>query len=133
MLSALHLDGDGKDEIINIDETGLNIFSASENRLVYTSKQSSGTIWEYPIVVDLDGDGSGEIISVSNTLLLPSGATGTNGISVKTSKSCKWSPATRIWNQHSFSGSNINQNGSLPLQQENSWEQTNTFRSGNLN
>ncbi len=125
--------GDGKDEIVNIDETGLNIFSGLENRLIYTSAQSSGTIWEYPIVVDLDGDGSGEIISVSNTLLLPSGKTGTNGISVKTSASCKWSPATRIWNQHSFSGSNINQDGSLPLQQENSWEQSNTFRSGNLN
>ncbi|CAM4243462.1 choice-of-anchor A family protein [Pseudoalteromonas ostreae] len=125
--------GDGKDEIVNIDETGLNVFSASENKLIYKSPQSSGTIWEYPIIVDLDGDGSGEIISVSNKLFLPDGAIGTNGISVKTSGSCKWSPATRIWNQHSYSGSNINQNGSLPLQPVNSWEKTNTFRSANLN
>tara|TARA_B100001063_G_scaffold6912_1_gene5193 strand:+ start:10678 stop:12906 length:2229 start_codon:yes stop_codon:yes gene_type:complete len=124
--------GDGKDEIVNIDETGLNVFSASENKLIYNSLQSSGTIWEYPIIVDLDGDGSGEIVSVSNTLLLPDGAVGTNGISVKTTGSCKWSPATRVWNQHSFSGTNINQNGSLPLQQENSWDKTNTFRSANL-
>ena len=124
--------GDGKDEIVNIDETGLNVFSASENKLIYNSPQSSGTIWEYPIIVDLDGDGSGEIVSVSNTLLLPDGAIGTNGISVKTSGSCKWTPATRVWNQHSFSGTNINQNGSLPLQQENSWQKNNTFRSANL-
>lgn len=123
---------DGKDEIINVDESGLNVFSASENQLIYKSPQSSGTIWEYPIIVDLDGDGSGEIVSVSNEFLLPDGATGTNGVSVKTTGSCKWSSATRVWNQHSFSGTNINQNGSLPLQPENSWEKTNTFRSANL-
>ena len=123
---------DGKAEIINVDESGLNVFSASENQLIYKSPQSSGTIWEYPIIVDLDGDGSGEIVSVSNEFLLPEGATGTNGVSVKTTGSCKWSSATRVWNQHSFSGTNINQNGSLPLQPENSWEKTNTFRSANL-
>ncbi len=124
--------GDGKAEIINLDETGLNIFSVSDNKLIYNFPQSSGTIWEYPLVVDLDGDGAGEIISVSNTFLLPNSAVGTNGLFVKSASACKSADATRIWNQHSFSGTNINQNGSLPLQQENSWEKTNTFRSANL-
>ncbi|WP_028835899.1 MULTISPECIES: choice-of-anchor A family protein [unclassified Pseudoalteromonas] len=124
--------GDGKAEIINLDETGLNIFSVSDNKLIYNFPQSSGTIWEYPLVVDLDGDGAGEIISVSNTFLLPNSAVGTNGLFVKSASACKSVDATRIWNQHSFSGTNINQNGSLPLQQENSWEKTNTFRSANL-
>ncbi|ODS14043.1 choice-of-anchor A family protein [Pseudoalteromonas tetraodonis] len=128
---AYDFNNDGKSEVIYQDEDKLEVFDFNENRVVYSKVQSSGTLWEYPIVVDLDGDGSGEIISVSNRLLLGDKQP-TNGVHVKTSGSCKWASATRIWNQHSYSGANINQNGSLPLQQENSWEKSNTFRSANL-
>lgn len=128
---AYDFNNDGKSEVIYQDEDKLEVFDFNENRVVYSKVQSSGTLWEYPIVVDLDGDGSGEIISVSNRLLLGDKQP-TNGVHVKTSGSCKWASATRIWNQHSYSGVNINQNGTVPLQQENSWEKSNTFRSANL-
>ena len=128
---AYDFNNDGKSEVIYQDEEKLEVFDFNLNQVIYSTIQSSGTLWEYPIVVDLDGDGSGEIISVSNKLLLGDKQP-TNGVHVKTSGSCKWASATRIWNQHSYSGANINQNGSLPLQQENSWEKSNTFRSANL-
>ncbi|MDN3412815.1 MULTISPECIES: choice-of-anchor A family protein [unclassified Pseudoalteromonas] len=128
---AYDFNNDGKSEVIYQDEEKLEVFDFNLNQVIYSTTQSSGTLREYPIVVDLDGDGSGEIISGSNRLLLGNKQP-TNGVHVKTTGSCKWAPATRIWNQHSYSGANINQNGSLPLQQENSWEKSNTFRSANL-
>lgn len=123
---------DGISEVIYSDEDSLNILDPNTNEILYTNLQSSGTLWEFPIIVDLDGDDSGELISASNTLLLQEGKPASNGVHVKTSGTCKWASATRIWNQNSYSGTNINQDGSVPIQQENSWEKTNTFRSANL-
>ncbi len=131
-VSAYDFSGNGYSQFLFQDRDSLDIYDPSTNKLIFSNPQSSGTLFEYPIVVDLDGDGSGEIISVTNNLNLQESAVETNGVTVFTSGSCKWAKATRIWNQHSYSGTNVNQDGSLPLQQQNSWEKTNTFRSANL-
>lgn len=131
-VSSYDFNGDGKSEILYNDENSFYIVDMSNGTVIFESLQSSGTLWEYPIVADLTGDKGAEVITVMNSLGLEGGAVLQNGVAVYKSNICDKAEPTRIWNQHSYSGTNIDQNGSLPLQQENSWEKTNTFRSANL-
>ncbi len=97
-----------------------------------TVANSSGTLWEYPIVVDLEGDDNAELITVSNNY--DSRFSINNGVTVygAADNSKPWKNATRIWNQHSYHQTNINQDGTVPTVELPSWLNNNTYRSSTL-
>ena len=54
------------------------------------------------------------------------------GITVIEDENDSWMPATPIWNQHAYSITNIDHDGSVPAYPDVNWDTYNTFRSGDL-
>jgi hypothetical protein len=125
--TTFDLDGDGKLEVIYADELWLRILDGVTGAVRWQTRHSSGTTYEYPLVVDVDGDNAAEILVVENN----HGAPGFNGIRVYHDKLEGWANTRRIWNQHAYSVTNVNNDGTIPAQPATNWlnPKLNTFRS----
>ena len=131
-VSAYDFNGDGIDEVIIQDHYKVRVLNGVNGEVLSTVANSTASLWEYPIVVDLEGDNNAELITVSNNY--DSRYSINNGVTVygaaDTSK--PWKNATRIWNQHSYHQTNINQDGTVPTVELPSWLNNNTYRSSTL-
>jgi RHS repeat-associated protein len=121
--SVFDFDGDGTAEVVYGDETHLRVFAGLDGQILYELLKSSCTTFEYPLIVDVDGDGSTEIVASANTTC---GFGSQNGIYVLENK--EWVGTRKIWNQHSYHITNINDDGSIPRVEANSWEVYNNYR-----
>ncbi|QBJ62647.1 choice-of-anchor A family protein [Pseudoalteromonas sp. DL-6] len=131
-VNAYDFNGDGIDEVIVQDHYKVRVLNSINGEMLSSIPNSSATLWEYPIVVDLEGDNNAELITVSNNY--DSRYSINNGVTVYgTADSSKpWKNATRIWNQHSYHQTNINQDGTVPTVELPSWLNNNTYRSSTL-
>jgi choice-of-anchor A domain-containing protein len=131
-LSAYDFNGDGIDEVIVQDHYKVRVLNGVNGEVLSTVANSSGTLWEYPIVVDLEGDDNAELVVVSNNT--DSRYSINNGVTVygAADNSKPWKNATRIWNQHSYHQTNISQDGKVPNYELPSWLNNNTYRSSTL-
>jgi hypothetical protein len=77
------------------------------------------------VVADVDRDGSAEIVVVSNRNVAGDLAP---TVQVFEDAFSRWVPARRIWNQHAYHVTNIDESGALPLRERPSWIRINTFR-----
>ncbi|ATB38495.1 hypothetical protein CYFUS_003930 [Cystobacter fuscus] len=123
--TTFDFDGDGKLEVVFTDETYLRIYDGATGTVLFETKNSSGTTHEGPVVADVDGDYQADIVVGANSHAYP----GFNGIRVFHGEG--WRSARRIWNQHAYSVTNIEDDGSIPAQPVANWltEGLNTFRS----
>lgn len=123
--SAFDFEGDGESEIVYADEQTVWVFAGRDGsvKLEYES-HSNGTLYEYPVIADVDADGSTEIVFGSNDYYYE----GMEGITVLGSSDSSWAPARPIWNQHAYHVTNIENDGSIPTNPEESWLVGNTFR-----
>lgn len=128
--SVFDFEGDGAAEVVYADEQNVWVFDGATGAVkMQESRHSNGTCTEYPTIADIDNDGHAEIIFAS----LNDGSYGaTKGITVIEDEHDSWMPATKIWNQHAYSITNINEDGSVPAYPEVNWDTYNTFRSGDL-
>ena len=122
--SVFDFEGDGSAEIVYADEWYLRIFRGVDGQVLYELPKSSGTLWEYPLVVDVDADGNAEIVAVANDVLWGS----EHGIYVIGDANDNWVPTRQIWNQHTYHITNVNDDGTIPIHEQNSWETHNTYR-----
>jgi len=131
-VSAYDFNGDGIDEVIVQDHFEVRVLNGLNGEVLSTVANSSATQREYPIVVDLEGDNNAELIVVSNNY--HSSYSINNGVTVygAADNTKPWKNATRIWNQHSYHQTNINQDGTLPRVELPSWLNNNTYRSSTL-
>jgi len=131
-LSAYDFNGDGVDEIIVQDHYTVRVLNGVNGEVLSTVANSTASLWEYPIVVDLEGDNNAELIVVSNNY--DRNYSINNGVTVygAADNSKPWKNATRIWNQHSYHQTNINQDGTVPTVELPSWLNNNTYRSSTL-
>ena len=131
-ISAYDFNGDGIDEVIVQDNLTVRVLNGLNGEVLSLVNNSTGSLWEYPIVVDLAGDNNAELITVSNNY--DSRYSINNGVTVfgAADNSKPWKNATRIWNQHSYHQTNINQNGTVPTVELPSWLNNNTYRSSTL-
>ena len=123
--SIFDFDGDGNAEVVYTDELYLRIYRGVDGQVVYELPKSSGTTYEYPLIADVDADGNTEIIAVAN---ITAGFGPQNGIFVIGDANDTWVPTRQIWNQHSYHITNVNDDGTIPLHEENSWQAHNTYR-----
>ncbi len=126
--SVYDFEGDGIADVVYADEINLYVYSGVDGatKLLYDG-HNSGTLIEYPIVVDVDNDGQVEIIVVHNNLIQ------TNyGISVIGDQDKSWRPGRKIWNQHAYSITNVGDHGEIPDKPAPNWATYNNFRSGDL-
>lgn len=101
-----------KGKNIDEDEDGY-----PDPEVIYDIKNSSGTAYEYPVVVDVDNDGSTEIVVSSNNYSIHT----VTGVRAFEDPEGHWVRTRRIWNQHSYHVTNINEDGSVPVKETPNW------------
>jgi len=126
--SAFDFEGDGKFEVIYADEQKLRIYDGATGAIRFEVPHSSGTTYENPVIVDIDGDNSAEIIVPENSFY--------RGIRVWRDANKGWVGSRQIWNQHAYSITNINDDGTVPAHPVANWLTPgtgfNSFRSNGL-
>ncbi|HEX8702944.1 MAG TPA: choice-of-anchor A family protein [Myxococcaceae bacterium] len=125
--STFDFEGDGKSEVVYADETRLRIYDGATGTVRFSVPHSSGTTYENPVIVDVDGDNNAEIVIASNNYGFP----GVAGIRVFRDKKDGWVNTRKVWNQHAYSVTNVNENGTIPANPTANWRTPglNTFRS----
>lgn len=125
--SVFDFDGDGKNEVVYNDENYLYIFRGSDGLVMFKTLNSTWTMFENPVIVDVDNDNHAEIVVAANYY------SGTDhGIRVFKDANNTWVNTRKIWNQHSYHITNVNDDGTIPRYEENSWERYNTYRCNSM-
>jgi hypothetical protein len=124
--SVFDFDGDGSAEVVYADETSFRIFNGSNGTVLYEdATHRSSTRLEMPIVVDVDNDGKSEMV-------VPEANTSSNrgGIEIWEDSNNNWVRTRRIWNQHTYSVTNVTEDGQIPRVPEPNWTHSglNSFR-----
>ncbi|MCE9672904.1 HYR domain-containing protein [Myxococcus stipitatus] len=124
--STFDFEGDGKAEVIYGDELRLRIYDGATGAVRFDVQHASGTTYENPLVVDVDGDDNAEIVVAANNYAF----SGPNGIRVFRDRKDGWVNTRRIWNQHAYSVTHINDDGTVPASYVANWltPGLNTFR-----
>jgi hypothetical protein len=108
-------DGDGKTEAVYADEISLHVYESATGNDRFTACNTSGTLIELPVVADVDNDGQADIVVVSNAYAFAcANGIRTSGVRVFSSQDNNWVRTRRIWNQHAYSVTNIEEDGTVP-------------------
>ncbi len=134
--TVFDFDGDGKSEVVYADEQKLMVLDAATGHELFYIPNSSGTLYEYPLVLDADGDGHADIIVGSSSFASQDFGTTNgiyyNGMRMISGHSKNWANTRNIWNQSSYHVTNINDDMSVPQHEANSWAVHNTYRTNLL-
>ncbi len=132
--SAFDFDGDGAFEVVYNDQDSLWIFDGTTGVVLAQVVSSNCLFIDNPVVVDVDGDGEAEIVSARNQTCPASPNPAEVGIAVWGELTGAWKHGRSIWNQQDYHFSNINDDGSLPLNEEANWTvaELNSVRAGGL-
>jgi hypothetical protein len=102
-------EGDGIMEVVYIDEIQMVAFDGVTGATKFHSTEhSSDTMYDYPVIADVDGDDQAEIVVCH--------AGFSTAMSVYGDADESWPPARKIWNQHAYSITNINDDLSIPVE-----------------
>jgi hypothetical protein len=131
--SVFDFDGDGKAEVIYSDEQFLRIYRGTDGTELFKTCNTTGTLTEYPVIADVDNDGHADIIVASNSyssITCPDGGSKQAGVRIFGDTEGKWVRTRRIWNQHTYHVTNVNEDGSIPKVELQNWKQPrlNDFR-----
>ncbi|MCU0697519.1 MAG: FG-GAP-like repeat-containing protein [Myxococcaceae bacterium] len=117
-------DGDGRVEVVYADELNLHVYDAANGTELVTTCNTSGTLIEYPLVADVDNDGQADLIVVSNAYAFACQQDPTvrfSGVRVFRSMDDNWVVTRKVWNQHAYSVTNIEEDGTVPRAPQRNW------------
>jgi hypothetical protein len=123
--SVFDFEDDGVAEVLYADERELHIYSGTDGTPLLTLCNSSGTLWEYPLVADVDNDERAEIIVARNNYAFGTCLDNTpaqTGIAMIEDSLDNWVRTRRIWNQHTYHVTNVNEDGTIPPIEADNWE-----------
>src|SRR5436305_917184 len=104
----------------------------TETNLITSTCNTTGTLWEYPLVADVDNDGQADIVVASNAYAItcPDDGSKQSGIRVFGSANGSWVRTRRVWNEHTYHITNVAENGAVPKNELQNWKQPglNDFR-----
>jgi hypothetical protein len=123
--SVFDFEDDGIAEVLYADERQLHVYRGTDGAPLLTMCNSSGTLWEYPLVVDVDNDERAEIVVARNNYAFPTCLDGTpadTGIAVIEDALDNWVRTRRIWNQHTYHVTNVNEDASIPPIEADNWQ-----------
>lgn len=126
--SVFDFEGDGSAEVVYADEVYLHIFRGTDGQILYKVNTGSGTLIEYPLIVDVDNDNNAEIVLGTNNYYVGP----KTGIMVFGDANDTWVNTRKIWNQHAYSITNVNDDGTIPRVAANNWESFNNFRQNEM-
>ena len=129
--SVFDFDGDGKAEVVYSDENHLRIYEGPTGKVLFEACNTTGTLIEYPLVADVDNDGHADIVVVSNAYASGNAEyqcnDGTNnaqsGVHVFGDTAGSWVRTRRIWNEHAYHVTNVNEDGTIPKSELPNWKQ----------
>jgi hypothetical protein len=139
--SVFDFDGDGVAEVVYNDHYWLRVYDGDDGDVRFCLCNTTATLWEYPVVVDVDVDGAAEIVVASNDYgaayrscpttdalgaceraRIDAGENvGTHGIRVFASPARDWVGTRRIWNQHTYHVTNVSERGAIPRRERPNW------------
>jgi hypothetical protein len=128
--SVFDFEGDGKAELIYADQEFLRIYKGIDGSELFKLQVGSGTAFEIPIIVDVDNDNKAEIVVVANNYGNPIMK---QGILVIGDANDTWVNTRKIWNQHSYHITNVNDDASIPQYETDNWSIYNNYRQNQLN
>ncbi|MHB8878746.1 MAG: FG-GAP-like repeat-containing protein, partial [Myxococcaceae bacterium] len=134
--SVFDFEGDGRAEAVYNDEHNLRVYDGVTGAVLLKLCSTSGTLWENPVIVDVDADDHAEIVVMSNNYAFATcdadvgGGPAHTGFKVIGDAQQRWVRTRRIWNQHSYHVSNVNDDGTVPATEAQNWTQPglNNFR-----
>lgn len=107
---------DGEYEIAMRDQVSLRIFDGLSGLTLDSMPCFSGTANEYPLILDVDGNGSANIVCGCDS---NSSYVGATYIRAYRSINDDWASARKVWNQYMYHNTNINDDLSVPIGQQN--------------
>jgi hypothetical protein len=116
--SVFDFEGDGSAEVVYRDELFLRVYRGGDGTVLYQVPMSSCTWHEYPVVADVDADGNAEIVVVANNNC---GLGAERGIYVIGDAGDSWVSTRRIWNEHTYHITNVNDDGTIPQFEQGNW------------
>ncbi len=139
--SVFDFDGDGIAEVVYNDQYWLRVYDGRDGAVRFCQCNTSATLWEYPVIVDVDTDGHAEIVLASNDYgaafatcqsnanlgecelgrIAAGDNLGTHGIRVFASPTRDWVGTRRIWNQHTYHVTNVSERGAIPAHERANW------------
>jgi len=120
--SIFDFEGDGQPEVVYIDEVEMAAYDGATGALkFYSTEHSSATMFDYPVIADVDGDDQAEIVVCHDGYK--------SSLSVYGDQNKSWAPARKVWNQHAYSITNINDDLSVPINAKPGFMDTNTWHS----
>lgn len=117
-------DGDGRVEVVYGDEVNLHVYDSATGNELFTTCNTSGTLIEYPLVADIDNDGQADLIVAANAYAFTcpgAASTRISGVRVFRSMDDNWVVTRRVWNQHAYSVTNIEEDGTVPRRPARNW------------
>jgi hypothetical protein len=136
--SVFDFDGDGKAEVVYSDENHLRIYDGTNGNVLISVCNTTATLIEYPVIADVDNDGHADIVVVSNAygsgnpeLACNDGvANAQSGVRVFGDLGASWVRTRRVWNEHAYHVTNVNEDGTIPAHEAPNWTQPglNDFR-----
>ena len=122
--SVFDFDGDGSAEVVYADEEMLRIYRGSDGEVLFETCNTSGTLHEYPVIADVDNDGHADIVVVSNNysyLECPVDQSKQRGLRIFGDTQGRWVRTRRVWNQHAYHVTNVEEDGTIPTVETASW------------
>ncbi|MCY1056803.1 FG-GAP-like repeat-containing protein [Nannocystis sp. SCPEA4] len=127
--SVFDFDGDGKAEVVYSDQNRLRIYEGPTGNVLLERCNTTATLIEYPVVADVDNDGQADIVVVSNAYgkndpnitCVEDNVNGQSGVRVFGTAGGKWVRTRRVWNQHTYHITNVNEDGTIPAGEEPNW------------
>jgi hypothetical protein len=110
--TTFDFNADGKNEVVYNDEDFLRIFDGRTGDVLYETANSSGTLLEYPVIVDADGDGHANIVVHANDCFNYTNKSA-KGIRVFQDPDNKWVGTRSIWNQHAYDPLLVSESGEI--------------------
>jgi hypothetical protein len=125
--SVFDFQGDGAAEVVYADECYMRVYSGTDGRVQLTIPNTTGTIHEYPLIVDADGDGNTEILVVANDTNAATdcgaGVPARQGLFMYGDALDQWVPTRKVWTQHAYHVTNATSAGNVPLVEDTNWLQ----------
>jgi hypothetical protein len=124
--AVFDFNGDGKSEAVYSDEYHLWMYDGTTGtNLIQSTCNTTGTLWEYPVVADVDNDGQADIVVASNAygITCPDDGSKQSGIRIFGSKNGSWVRTRRVWNEHTYHITNIGEDGKVPAMEPPNWTQ----------
>ena len=128
--SVFDFQGDGAAEVAYQDECRVYVYDGKSGDPKLAINNSSGTVHEYPLVVDADGDEHAEFLVVANlaepqivaacTQKFP-GYIARKGVYLYRPQASEWVPTRKLWTQHTYHVTDADDAGNPPMTEQANW------------